>query len=255
MELLSSLYTEVLWRPLFNGLVLFYWIVPGHDAGLAVIGLSAALRLALAPLLWKAHKSQKALAALQPEVKKIQDRFKGDRESQGKALMELYAHRGVSPFSGFGALMLQLPILIALFQVFQQGFDAAGLTYLYSFVPNPGAIDPVSFGLVDLSRGGLHGLFLGAAAALTQFYQSSISTPASSPAGGGSDFSRALAWQTKYIFPLFVFGWSYTLPAALTLYWTVLNIFGIVQELAAQRFSSVSAPPSAADKITPAKSP
>ncbi len=238
MEFITTLYTAILWRPLFNGLVLFYSIVPWHDAGLAVIGLSATLRLALAPLLWKAHKSQKALVALQPEIKQIQERFKGNREEQGKALMELYAHRGVSPFSGFGAIILQLPVLIALFQVFQQGFDAAQLTYLYSFIAHPGALDPVSFGFLDLSKGGWYGLALGVAAAATQFYQSMLTTPPSSTAGatsGSGDFSRMLSWQTKYVFPLFVLVWSYTLPAALTLYWTILNIFGIVQELIARK--------------------
>lgn len=231
MNPLTLLYTELLWRPLFNGLVLFYNVLPGQDLGLAIIALTAVIRLLLAPLLWKSQRAQRRLAELQPELKKVQERFKGDREKQGKALMELYATHKVNPFSGCVLLLIQLPILIALFQVFRQGFETSALTYLYTFIQNPGTLNPLSFGILDLAKGNI---YLGVVAAATQFLQTKLAVPPVPPSGGGSsggDFAKALQWQTTYFFPLLILFWSYTLPSALTLYWTTLNFFGILQEV------------------------
>lgn len=233
MNPLTFLYTELLWRPLFNGLVFFYTVLPGQDLGLAIIALTAVIRLVLAPLLLKAQRAQQRLSLLQPEIKRIQEKYKGDREGQGKATMELYAAHKINPLSGCLPLLIQLPILIAVFQVFRGGFDPSALGYLYAFIPNPGALDPVSFGILDLSKGNI---YLGVGAALTQFLQTRLAAPPSAPATGGSDFAKALQWQTTYFFPLLILFWSYSLPAALTLYWTILNILGILQEILLKQY-------------------
>jgi len=241
MNPLIFLYTEILWRPLFNSLVWFYTALPIQDLGLAIILLTAAIRLLLSPLLLKASINQQRLSSLQPEIKKIQERFRNDREGQARALMELYKKEKVNPFSGCLIMLVQLPILIALFQVFQRGFQVEQLKYLYPFIPNPGAIDPVSFGWLDLSRGNV---FLGVAAALSQYAQTKLLSPAASPLSEGKgDFARALQWQTSYIFPALILIWSYRLPSALVLYWTVLNIFGIVQEILVKRFQKKPSQP------------
>ena len=238
MNFLFSLYNELLWRPLFNGLVFFYTYLPFHDLGLAIVALTLAIRLLLTPLLWKAQRAQKELASLQPEIKKIQTQLKNDREAQGKALMELYATRGINPFSGCLILLIQLPILIALFQVFQYGFAAEKLVYLYSFLARPEALNPVSFGFLDLSR---PNLVLGALAALTQFLQTKLMLPSVSRAtASGSDMAAILQWQSLYVLPLIVFFSSYQFPSALLLYWTVLSTLGILQEILMKRFSRFS---------------
>lgn len=231
MNPLVYLYTEFLWRPLFNGLVFFYNVLPGPDLGAAIIALTVVIRLVLSPLLWKAQHAQRRMALLQPELKRIQDQHKGNREAQGKAVMELYASHKVNPLSGCVVLLIQLPILIALFQVFRQGFEVSALEYLYPFIQNPGALNALSFGILDLSQGNI---YLGVLAALTQYVQTKLAAPPALPAGGssgGGDFAKALQWQTTYFFPLLILFWSYTLPSALTLYWTTLNLFGIMQEI------------------------
>lgn len=227
MNPIFSIYNEVLYRPLLNGLIWFYTSLPFQDLGLAIVVLTTLIRLILSPFLWKAQKAQRDLAAIQPEIKKIQEELRDNREAQGKALMELYSKHKVNPFSGCLLMLIQLPILIALFQVFRKGVNPAELKYLYSFVSNPGALNTVSFGLIDLARGNL---YLGVIAALAQFLQTRLSSPPAPP-GGKKDFSQALQWQSTYIFPALILVWSYTLPSALTLYWTVLSLFGIVQEI------------------------
>jgi YidC/Oxa1 family membrane protein insertase len=230
----SFLFNEILWRPLFNGLVLLYAVLPVHDLGLAIVALTVIIRLAAAPLFWKGQRAQRELAQIQPEVKRIQSQFKNNREEQAKALMQLYAAHKVNPFSGCVVLLIQLPILIALFEVFRSGFDPSQLSYLYSFVPNPGTLNPTSFGILDLSKGNL---YLGGVAAITQYVQTrfSLAPPASSP-GERADFAKIMQWQAHYVFPALILAWSYSLPSALTLYWTVLNILGILQEILMKKF-------------------
>lgn len=235
MEFLLSLYNEFLFRPLFNGLVWFYTALPGQDLGLAIIVLTVLIRIVLTPLLWKGQGAQRKLGALQPEIRRIQEETKNNREAQGKALMELYARHKVNPFSGCLIMLVQLPILIALFHVFRRGLDPAELQLLYSFIPNPGSLNAVAFGLVDLSRGNI---WLGAIAAVTQYFQIKLSTPKQAADSKKTDFASILQKQSLYIFPALILVWSYTLPSALTIYWTALNLFGIVQEIVVKKWTA-----------------
>lgn len=229
------LYNEFLWRPLFNGLVWFYDVIPGNDLGVAIIAFTAAVYAVLLPLQSRARRAQQDLARIQPELKQIQARHKDNKEAQGKALMELYAKYKVNPFSGCLIMLIQLPILVTLFQVFQQGFDPAMLHYLYPFISSPDKINPVSLGVIDLSLGNV---YLGVVAAITQFFQTKMTMPAPAPAPSSSsspDFSQIFQKQMLYVFPVLLVVWSYTLPAALILYWTTMNLFGIVRELVVKK--------------------
>jgi YidC/Oxa1 family membrane protein insertase len=238
MSFLFSLYIEALYRPILNSLVWLYVSLPWNDVGLAIVLLTVAIRIILTPILWKGQNAQKKLSSLQPEMKRIQEQHKNDREGQGKAMMELYAQNKVNPFSGCLLLLVQLPVLIALFQVFQKGFNASELQYLYSFVSNPGVLNPVSFGFLDLSKGNL---IIGVVAAITQYFQTKLMMP-QTPPSGKNDFASIMQRQSLYIFPALILVWSYTLPSALALYWTTLNTFGIVQELVARKLARPATP-------------
>ena len=234
---MSGLFNTILYVPFFNLLVFLYNTVAFNDFGIAIILLTLIIRLVLSPLSVKTIKSQKALAELQPKIKEVQEKFKNDAQKQTQEVMGLYRRHKVNPFSGCLLMLVQLPILIALFQVFQHGFNSSELQYLYSFVQNPGNLNPVSFWLLDLSRGSI---YLGIVAALTQYLQTKMTVVLPAPSGNKNDFSRMLQWQSIYIFPLLILAWSYTLPSALTLYWTVLNIFGIVQEIVMRKIGQGS---------------
>ena len=234
MNFFFSIYNEILFRPLFNALVWLYNVLPWQDLGLAIAILTIAIRIILTPFLWKGQSAQRKMAELQPEIKKIQEELKHDREKQGRALMEFYAKHRISPFSGCLMMLIQLPILIALFQVFQKGFDPSELRLLYGFVANPGSLNPISFGLIDLSKGNI---FLGVIAAVTQYFQIKMSVPKATQAmAKTNDFASIMQKQSLYIFPALILVWSYTLPSALTLYWTVLNIFAILQEILVKKW-------------------
>src|SRR3989344_3576346 len=200
MDIFLSFYNEAIWRPLFNGLIWIY-TASGTDFGVAIILFTLVFRAVFFPLHWKARNAQKNLALIQPEMKRIQERFKNDREGQGRALMELYAKNKVNPFSGCLPLLIQLPVLIALFQIFRNGFDPTLLTYLYSFVPNPGNVNPIAFGFLDLAKGSL---YLGFVAAVAQFIQTKITATPPAPPSDKPDFAHIMQKQMLYLFPLLV---------------------------------------------------
>jgi len=212
--------------------VWFYAFSPWRDPVIAIIALTVTIRVVLFPLLWKAQRAQKALSALQPEIKKIQQDFKHNREAQGKALIELYQNHRVNPFSGCLMMVIQLPILFALFGVFKSGFDPESLSFLYSSIPHPGELNPVGlWGLLDVSKGNIP---LGVIAAATQYFSTKLTVPPPTPSAD-NDFARAMSVQMQYVLPAIILVSSFSLPAALTLYWTMMNILGIVQELIAKR--------------------
>ncbi|MDP3792437.1 MAG: YidC/Oxa1 family membrane protein insertase [bacterium] len=228
MNIFSLFYNEILWRPLFNGLVFIYNVLPWKDLGLTIVVFTVIIRIILTPLLLKARRSQQEMTFLQPEIKKIQEKFKNDRESQSKATMELYAKYKVNPFSGCLTMLVQLPILIALFDVFRKGFGEVKVGTLYSFMHNPEIIKSMSLGFFDLSKGNI---YFGIAAALTQYLQTKMTINQSGGMNSQQGFAKSLQWQSLYFFPALVLLWSYSLPSALVLYWTVLNILGIVEAL------------------------
>ena len=229
----SFIYNEFLWRPLFNGLIFFYTVLPVADLGVSIILLTIVIRTILAPVLWKAQKAQKDLQLIQPEIKKIQGQFKNDKEGQGKALMELYSRHKVNPFSGCLLMLVQFPVLIALLSVFQN-FDASLLSYLYPFIHRPDVIHTMSFGFLDLAKGNI---ILGVIAAVTQYFQTKM-TMVKQDSASDNAFMKSFQTQSLYIFPALILVWSFKLPSALTLYWTIMNVFGIVQEIVMRKVQS-----------------
>lgn len=223
-------YNLIFYQPLFNALVYLTKVLPFHDLGLAVISLTVIVRLVIFPFTHRSIKSQIKMKSLEPELQKIREEFKDKKEEQGRKTMELYRRHGVSPFSGCLMLLVQLPILIALYQVFSTNFGE-GVKYLYSFVSLPPLMNTKFLGLVELTKGSV---ILAALAAFTQFFQIRLSMPAlsvnKSSQSFQNDFQRAMSVQSKYILPVFIFFISFRLPAAIALYWTTLNFFAIIHE-------------------------
>lgn len=232
----ETLYNEILFRPIFNALFFLYNTISFQDFGVAVVLLTVAIRLLLYPLFHKSLKAQKQMAEIQPEIKRIQETHKANKEEQAKQLMELYRERGVNPLSGCLPIIIQLPILIALYQVFLKIFDQTQLIFLYPFITHPEIINHVAFGFINLSE---KSIFLAILAGASQYFQAlTMPQPVSANTGSKShepDMARILAYQMKYFFPVLIVVFSWSLPAALPLYWTVLNIFAIIQQKLIQK--------------------
>lgn len=233
MNPITVIYTEFIYRPLLNSLVFIYSFLPYQDLGLAILTLTFIVRLALHPAVVQTIRSQQAMLILQPKLKEIQARFKNNKEEQARETMALYKREGVHPLSGCLPILIQLPILIGLYQVFLKGIQLQDPSLLYSFVPPIAAFNPISLGVFNLTG---HSAILAVAAGLSQFLQAYfLPTPNMDTKSGGSDFNRMLKWQTTYFFPIIIAGISWSLPSALAFYWTVFNLLAIVQQLWIQK--------------------
>ncbi|OGZ24066.1 MAG: hypothetical protein A2896_01070 [Candidatus Nealsonbacteria bacterium RIFCSPLOWO2_01_FULL_43_32] len=231
-EILISAFNLILYQPLFNALIFLYNYIPGHDFGIAVIVLTLLIKLILYPLGVQGIRSQRALSGLQPKIKEIQEKFKNDKEKQAKATMELYKQEKINPFSGCLPLLVQLPILIGLFQVFWRGFGEQQLRFLYGFVAYPGQINMAFLGIVNLAEASI---FLAILNGIMQFFQTKMMTPrpgsGQAPTKKGSpDFSSMMQKQMLYFFPLFTVFILWRMPAAIGLYWLTTTLFTILQQ-------------------------
>lgn len=226
MSFLFSIYHTVLFEPLFNTLVILYNLVPGRDFGIAVILVTLLVRFAFAPLSAKAVVAQRKLAALQPQAKEIQEKFKKDREKQAKELLELYKKEKVNPLAGILPILIQIPFLIALYQVFWKGLGAEQLEFLYSFVTNPGLIDPIFFGIVNL---GERSMVLAGLAAVFQFIQGKQMMQRR-PSGDQKSFAATFQKQALYFFPVLTLLIVSQMPSAIGLYWITTSLFSIGQQ-------------------------
>jgi YidC/Oxa1 family membrane protein insertase len=172
----------------------------------------------------KTLKSQKAIAALQPKLSALKEKHKDDREAQARATMELYREHNINPLASCLPVLIQLPILIALYQVFNKALNG-NLDGLYNFVANPGSINPLFLGLVDLSK---PAFVFAIIAGVAQFYQSWMMQKQQAPSDDPT--MKAIAVQTTYLLPIISIVIAWNLPAGLPLYWIVTTLFAIAQQ-------------------------
>lgn len=228
--LLINAFNVILYQPLFNALIILYEYLPGHDFGIAVVVLTILIRLILYPVMIQSIKSQKQLQEIQPKIQEIQRKYKDNKEKQSRAMMEFYRSQKINPLSGCLPLLIQLPILIALYRVFWHGFQPEQLSLLYSFVSSPGTIDPYFLGIINLANPHF-GLAL--VAGVAQFFQTKMFIPKGKkgkPEGQMGQFSQMMQKQMLYFFPVFTVMILWRLPAAIGVYWIITALFSIMQQ-------------------------
>ncbi|PIP46125.1 MAG: hypothetical protein COX15_01490 [Candidatus Colwellbacteria bacterium CG23_combo_of_CG06-09_8_20_14_all_42_19] len=224
---MSSLFNEILYKPLFNGLVLLYNSIAIEDLGLAIILLTVLIRIILFPLFHESLRHQRITQELQPYIKKIQEKYKENREAQTKAILELYSHHKANPLMPIILIIVQLPILWVLFRIFNGGLNEESFGLLYSFVDKPEVISHTLLGLVDLSK---KSFYLAAMATGAQYLQSRLSLP-KPKAGQELTQAEKMGRNMVYIGPVITAIVVITLPAALGLYWLTTTIFSIFQQV------------------------
>lgn len=237
MGLISSVFNTIFYEPLLNGLVWLINILPGHDIGFAVIILTVIVRLITFPLNHRAVVIQEKIRQLEPQIKEIKEKFKDNAQEQAKRTMDLYKTHGINPFFGIFNLLVQIPIIIALYRVFLNGVNFGALN-LYSFIPPPESVNINFLGLIDMTKKNYILAFL---AGLSQFFQMRIAMPPqSSPKSKGKtsfkdEFIKSMNFQAKYIMPILIFFIALQFSSAVSLYWTTMNIFAIIQEIIVKR--------------------
>ena len=258
-----NLFDVVIVQPILNLLMAIYAIVPGGDFGVSVVIFTIVLRFALWPLAKKQLHQAKVMRKMQPELKKIKEKYKNNSQAQGLAMMDLYKKHNISPFGSIGILLIQLPILIAIYRVVQifalYREDLA--KYTYGFMENIPVVkeliaDPTHFnqnflGFIDLTQHGISSdgvviglVILSLLAAVMQYLLSKQMSPSTdngkrlrdilAEAGQGKEADQAelnaivMRKMTK-VMPVFLFFVMVSLPGALALYMATGNIVAYFQ--------------------------
>lgn len=250
---MKEFFNTFLYQPIYNILVFLVDILPGGDVGLAIILLTIFVKIILLPLAHKSTKTQAKMREIDPRLKELKEKHKDNREKQARAIMDLYKEQGINPFSGILLLLIQLPIIFALYYVFWKGlpFDPS---IIYSFISNPDTVNFNFLGFINLQEKSFILAFL---AAVTQYFQIDLSLPKPQPKKEERDkkskgvqkesfqeeFARNMSTQMRYVFPVMVFFISYAISSAIALYWAVSNLFTIGHELWVRRRAAAIHPP------------
>lgn len=237
----KALMTQVLYQPLFNILMLFYVYLPGRDLGVAIIILTLIIRLALYPSYVQTLRAQRELKKIQPEIDEIKKLHKDNQAKQSEELMKVYKTNKVNPLGSCLPLLIQLPILYALYRVFMAGLNSDSLKLLYDWFPRiPTEINTIFLGFLQIKSWEINlatpNIYLAVIAGIAQFIQSWLMTKFSPmPQAGG--VTKIINMQMMYLFPVLTVFIGMSLPAALGLYWVATTIFTIIQQImATERF-------------------
>jgi YidC/Oxa1 family membrane protein insertase len=234
---MSALWNTIFYQPIYNALVFIIDNITFGDVGFAIILVTIIVKLILSTLTKKSIKSQILMKRMEPEIKQIKKDFP-NKEEQAKKTFELYKKYGTNPFSGCLVILLQLPVIFALYYVFYKGLSIDE-SIIYSFVQIPAVLHTNFLGLIEM---GEKSIVLALLAGVTQFIQGYLATPmkskteivtsadANTPKTFQEQLSDSMQMNVRYILPIFIAFVAWQISAAVALYWIVSNIFTIVQE-------------------------
>lgn len=249
---MKALWTILLFQPFLNGLIFLNNLF--GSLGLAIILLTILIRLALFPLTLPAMRTSKKMAELAPELEKLKKKHSNNKQKLAQAQMDLYKKHGANPAAGCLPQIIQIIILIALYQAFAQvlRFDGPdiiaklnellypflrfsqdakiNLSFLYLHLDKPDLIR-----LSGLPR--LPGFFL-LSAALVQFLTSKMMSPqvavqekeAAKTKEKTDDIAASMQSQMLYLFPLMTILIGFTFPSGLVLYWFTFSTMTAIQQ-------------------------
>ena len=214
---------------MINSLVMLYFYI-FNSFGLAILAFTIFVRVVMFPLTVRQSKQLKAMTAIQPKVKEIQEKYAKDRQRVTQETMKLYKEQGVNPIGCLGPLVIQFPIWIGLYQAILQTLPAApdrliGLSgHLYSWLPQVHEVIPLNSTFLwwDLAlpdRTPVLPILVGASMYMVQ---KMTSMPSADPRQASTN--RMMLWMMPLMFGFF----TLQFPSGLAIYWVVSNAVGVV---------------------------
>ncbi|HXD59124.1 MAG TPA: YidC/Oxa1 family membrane protein insertase [Thermoleophilaceae bacterium] len=203
-----------------NDAILKFW----HDNvglswGASIIGLTVVIRAAILPLTFRQVRSMQALQRLQPEMKRIQERYKDDKQRQQQEMMKFYQEHGVNPLASCLPLLLQLPFFLSLFYLLRSSTFKEDIKGEESFLFIPNLAKPLTGHPAAL-------ITMIVLYVVTQLISTMVSTMSADPN------QRRLMLALPFVFVFFVFRFQ----AGLLVYWVATNTWTIGQQLFIKRF-------------------
>ena len=231
------LWKILIYQPIYNLLILFVDFFYQHSMFLSVISLTILVRLIIYPLSYKSVKTQLGMKKIQPEIEKIKKEIE-DKQEQAKKTMELYKKSGINPFSSFLVMLIQIPIILALYWVLmdlsKHGVDHS---LLYYFISKPEQINMRTFG-IDLTQ---KSIILAVLTGISQFIYLKISASfkkvekKEKKSKTREDLMQSMQESMKYTMPIMISFFSYIVGGAVALYWFISNLFMLFQEIYIQK--------------------
>lgn len=260
----ASIFQTLIVKPIFNLLVLIYALLPWHNFGVAIIIFTVIVRLLMWPLVKKQLHQTKVMRQLQPELKRIKQETKGDRQKEQMMIMQLYKERGINPIGSLPTIAIQFIVLIGLYSGLSHVVQdpSAMVNNAYAWIRNLpwmqtlatdiSQFDNTLFGFVDLSKAAISktGVYMPAMvlvilSAAIQFMTSRQLIPKQkngrglrrilkdASLGTSSDqmeVNAAVSNAMSYLIPGMIFLFTVNLPAALSLYWFTGGVVAYFQQ-------------------------
>ena len=221
------------WGPLdYLARALLWILVKIHALGLSygwsIIVLTLIVRLLFYPATAKANTSMKKMQQVQPKLQQLKEQYKDNPQLLNAKMMELYRTEGVNPFGGCLPLLLQLPVFIALYTTLDGAVELRQVPFWWSpDLAGPDTVCHIPLYFFDLAVNPLVIIMT-----VLMIIQQHIT-----PMGGDPMQKKMMMWMPVVMLLLF-----YDLPSGLTLYWSVSNLFSIIQLLIQKRGSQQTAP-------------
>jgi len=231
------IWNEALLKPTVNLLIWLYGLL-GNSYLLAIVAVTALSRLITWPLTAQQQKSAAAMTELQPKLKQIQAKYKSEPDQLQRRTMEAYREAGVNPLGGCLPMVIQLPILFALYQALRTSLTATPRElmtlsqYLYhplpnwlTWLPDANSLIPLNnqFWWLDLGMPDPYYILPVLVVASTWFQSKLMTPPSADPQQAAT--SRMMLWMM----PVMIGFFSLSFPSGLSIYWTVSNVIGFIQ--------------------------
>ena len=246
------MWNTIFFQPLLNALIFLYNLL-GQNLGWAIIGLTLLIRGVLTPLTLPSLKSGQKMKELQPELNKLKEKYGQDKQVFAKKQLELFQSHGVNPAAGCLPQIIQLVVLIALYQAFNLVLQSDGnlvvnlnkvlyaplrlgqdfvlnTKFLYLNLAQPDLFSIPALKIAGLTFNKLPGIFL-ILAAVVQFFSSKLMMPTAKTKESTDDLAANMQTQMLYLFPLMTLFIGFKFPSGLVLYWLVFSLIMLVQQI------------------------
>ncbi len=245
---MKEFFGVIVYDPIYNALIFLYNIM-WSDLGIAIVVLTIIIKVALLSMSKKQISSQKEMQEIQPLIKKLQTKYKDNKEELAKKTMELYKKHKINPAAGCFPLVVQMIVFITLYRVFLNLLknDSANVRedLLYSVVPHINHVNDMAFGFLNLTN---PSPVLAIITAIAQYFQikmmqnskkdtkrekktktiKELSQKGQTPSI--EDFSTIMSKQMVIFIPIMTLVVGFSFPAGLTLYWFTSTVFMIIQQ-------------------------
>jgi len=261
---MGAFFNLILVNPIINILVavyaIFSWLHIPYALGFSIVGLTVVIRIIMYPLTTSQLEAAMKMQKMAPLLKKLKDKYKGDSTKMQQETLKLYKEHGINPAAGCLPVLIQMPIIWALYYVLQRvvGFKTnLALTEInkivyFDFLKLHSAWNTSFYGLSLgampsklISTVGPLILLIPLLTGVMQFFLSKMMIPAKTAVEilekdiekkapvdkkDAEDFASAFQTQSLFIFPLMIGFFSYSFPIGISIYWNTFTIFGIIQQ-------------------------